>query len=56
MIASKRLVMLAIEMGENRQMMLNATDDEAHDFYRCEYLLCKEKYMAELNRIKNETR
>lgn len=44
---------LALGMSENFHAMSNATDAEAKDFFRCEYEVYKQKYTAELARIKN---
>jgi len=46
---------LALGMSENYHAMSNATDAEAKDFYSCEYEVYKQKYNAELARIKNST-
>lgn len=44
---------LAHGMSENYHVMSTATDDEAKDFFRCEYEVYKQKYNAELSRIKS---
>lgn len=54
MKATELMIKLAYDMGENYHFKKNTDDDEARDFFRCEYQLCKEKYTTEINRIKAE--
>ena len=54
--ASARIIKLALGMSENYHAMNSATDNEAKDFFRSEYELCKHRYNVELSRLQSTVR
>lgn len=54
LVKSTLIQKLACGMGENYYAMSNAADAEARDFFRCEYEAYKQKYNAELFRMRSK--